>query len=67
MLIILHRNDYLSLYDGDNVFASEIGRFSGNFTPTDITISGSSVSMLFTSDEYSRNHTGFQVKINAGM
>ena len=42
--------DYLEIYDGPDVFAPLIGRYCNNNLPSDLTSSGSTLTLLFHSD-----------------
>ena len=57
--------DFLYVYDGTDVFATEIARLTGNSIPADVTSTGRDVFLNFVSDE-SKNRNGFKLRFDAG-
>ena len=62
-------HDVVRIFDGDTIFAPEIGVFSGNFTPKDILTSRSSVTVHFVSSKKSSKmplpRLGFKIVISS--
>ena len=57
--------DHLYVYDGTDVFATEIAKLTGNSIPADVTSTGRDVFLNFVSDE-SKNRNGFKLRFDAG-
>lgn len=52
--------DYLEIYDGPSAFDPLIGRYCNNNLPTDITSTGSAITLFFHSDGYVQD-PGFEI------
>ena len=53
--------DYVEIYDGPDVFSPLIGRFCDNELPTDLSSSGSSITIFFHSDGFVQD-AGFEIQ-----
>ena len=59
-------HDYVIVYDGNDEFAPEVGRYCGTTVPSAITSQGSALFVQFVSD-YSRLGTGFRATYSKSM
>ena len=57
--------DFVYIYDGDRIFASEIGSLTGNILPGEIVSTGADIFINLISD-FSEAMTGFKIQYAAG-